>query len=97
MDYHFGKNQGNVGYKSTPGTPILVNFGQPLGPKIGQNPAPTSWGIIRGPMWGNQSQNRLFPVDPADDEASQIPSPKNLAYALFFMWKLPRALCQLLG
>ena len=48
-------------------------------------------------MWGNQSQNRLFPVDPADDEASQIPSPKNLAYALFFMWKLPRALCQLLG
>jgi hypothetical protein len=48
MDYHSGKNVGNVGYKSTPGTPISVNFGQPLGPQIGQNRYPTSWGIIRG-------------------------------------------------
>ena len=41
---------GKGGYKSTPGTPILVDFGQPLGPEIGQNPYPTLWGIIRGPV-----------------------------------------------
>jgi hypothetical protein len=34
MDCHFWKCRNNVGYKSTPRTPILVTFGQPLGPSV---------------------------------------------------------------
>jgi hypothetical protein len=50
MDCHFWKCRNNVGYKSTPRTPILVTFGQPLGPRIGQNLYPTLCGIIGGPV-----------------------------------------------
>ncbi|KAN0127724.1 hypothetical protein V8E53_014444 [Lactarius tabidus] len=52
--YPWTTTLGDVGPKSTPGTPISVIFGQPLGPKIGQNPYPTLCGIIRGPGAGNR-------------------------------------------
>ena len=40
-----------VGYRSTPETPILDNFGPPTKPRIGRSRYPTFTGIIRGPVF----------------------------------------------